>query len=74
MRGGNVPPPPPASEPEVAPVVGGKRRKKRGARKVNAFFKIMLDAKKHGKPSFKYKGKTYKGRKHARLGMIYKKA
>jgi hypothetical protein len=34
----------------------------------------MLKAKKAGAASFKYKGKTYKGRKHHRLGMVYKKA
>ena len=49
----------------------GKSKKKR---KVNQFFKLMLAAKKSGAASFKYKGKTYKGRKHPRLGMIYKKA
>jgi len=41
---------------------------------LNGFFKLMLNAKKKGLASFKYKGKTYKGRKHHRLGMIYKKA
>ena len=34
----------------------------------------MLNAKKKGLASFKYNGKTYKGKKHKRLGMIYKKA
>ena len=48
-----------------------KKGKKRG---LNGFFKLMLNAKKKGLSSFKYKGKTYKGRKHHRLGMIYKKA
>jgi hypothetical protein len=43
-------------------------------RKVNEYFKMMLEAKKAGKPSFVYKGNTYKGTKHKRLGMIYKKA
>ena len=60
---------------------GGKRRKGRktskkqkgGKRKLNAYFKAMLSAKKSNAKSFKYKGKTYKGRKHARLGMIYSK-
>ena len=47
-----------------------KRGKKRG---LNPFFKLMLAAKKKGAPSFVYKGKTYKGKKHPRLGMIYKK-
>jgi hypothetical protein len=48
-----------------------KKGKKRG---LNAYFKLMLNAKKKGLSSFKYKGKTYKGKKHHRLGMIYKKA
>ena len=43
-------------------------------RKVNEYFKMMLEAKKAGKPSFIYKGSTYKGTKHEKLGMIYKKA
>ena len=51
-----------------------KGKKKTRKRKLNPFFKLMLDAKKKGLPSFKYNGKTYKGRKHKRLGMIYKKA
>ena len=65
----------------AAPVQdGGRRRKtakkgKKGKkRKLNEFFKVMLKAKKAGAASFKYKGKTYKGRKHHRLGMVYKKA
>ena len=62
---------------------GGRRRRKtakkgkkgkKGKRKLNAFFKVMLKAKKAGAASFQYKGKTYKGRKHHRLGMLYKKA
>ena len=62
---------------------GGKRKRKKGKtakkqkggkRKLNAFFKAMLAAKKSKAKSFKYKGKTYKGRKHHRLGMIYSKA
>ena len=63
---------------------GGKRKRRKGRktskkqkggkRKLNAYFKAMLSAKKSGAASFKYKGKTYKGRKHSRLGMIYKKA
>ena len=69
-------------EAEAAPAVqdGGRRRKtakkgKKGKkRKLNEFFKVMLKAKKAGAASFKYKGKTYKGRKHHRLGMVYKKA
>jgi hypothetical protein len=53
---------------------GKKKKKKTRKRKLNPFFKLMLAAKKTGAPSFKYKGKTYKGKKHHRLGMIYKKA
>ena len=52
-----------------------KTKKKRGKkRKLNPYFKLMLAAKKKGADSFKYKGRTYKGKKHPRLGMIYKKA
>ena len=51
-----------------------KKKQKGGKRKLNAYFKAMLSAKKSKAASFKYKGKTYKGRKHARLGMIYSKA
>ena len=51
----------------------GKKRKEKPEEKL-PFFKLMLDAKKKGLASFKYNGKTYKGRKHKRLGMIYKKA
>ncbi len=58
-------------------MMGGKRRKtkkkKGGKRKLNAFFKAMLDAKKSKAKSFSYKGKTYVGKEHKRLGMIYKK-
>jgi hypothetical protein len=43
-------------------------------RPVNAYFKMMLEAKKEGKESFTYKGSLYKGTKHPRLGMVYKKA
>jgi len=50
-----------------------RRSSKRGGtkRKLNAYFKAMLSAKKQGLSSFSYKNKTYMGRKHARLGMIY---
>ena len=48
-----------------------KTKKKR---KVNEYFKMMLEAKKANKASFVYKGNIYKGTKHERLGMIYKKA
>ena len=42
-------------------------------RGLNAYFKLMLDAKKKGLASFMYKGSNYVGKKHAKLGMIYKK-
>ena len=50
-----------------------RRSVKRGGpkRKLNAYFKTMLSAKKKGLASFSYKNKTYVGRKHKRLGMIY---
>ena len=61
--------------------VGGRRKKRKTKkkrkgkkRKLNPFFKLMLAAKKAGKASFKYGTKLYKGKKHPRLGMIYKKA
>ncbi len=43
-------------------------------RPLNAFFKLMLDAKKRGLTSFKYNGNNYKGKKHEKLGMIFKRA
>jgi hypothetical protein len=49
------------------------KKKKRRKKKLNKYFALMLAAKKKGLKSFKYKGKTYVGRKHNRLGMIYKK-
>ena len=55
---------------------GGKRKSRKqkgGKRKLNAFFKAMLEAKKSKAKSFSYKGKTYVGKQHKRLGMIYKK-
>ena len=52
-------------------VVRSKKSKGK-TRKVNAYFKLMLNAKKHNLPSFKYKNKTYVGIKHKHLGMIYK--
>ena len=51
-----------------------KTKKKKGKKRgLTPYFKLMLAAKKIGAPSFVYKGKTYKGKKHPRLGMIYKK-
>ena len=53
-----------------------KKEKKKGKtkRKVNKFFQDMLKAKREGKPSFKYNGELYKGTKHPKLGMVYKRA
>ena len=52
-----------------------KSMKKSGMKRpLNAFFKLMLAAKKSGAASFKYNGKTYKGKKHEKLGLIYRKA
>ena len=56
---------------------GKKSRKSRKGKKLNGFFKLMLDAKKKKLPSFKYNGKTYKGRllkDKPHLGMVYKRA
>ncbi|MDA9216463.1 hypothetical protein N9O88_01415 [bacterium] len=58
---------------------GGKTRKskkkshKKTKRKMNAFMTMMLDAKKHKKPSFVYKGKKYKQGKTKTGLVIYKK-
>ena len=49
-------------------------KSKSSKRPLNEYFKLMLDAKKKGLDSFKYKGSVYKGRKHETLGMVYKKA
>jgi hypothetical protein len=66
------------------PAKNGTRRKPRRSRapakkgtrkrKLNAFFKIMLKAKKNSDESFVYNGMTYKGKKHPKLRMIYKRA
>lgn len=50
-----------------------KTQKKGGKRKINKYFKIMLDAKKSNKKSFTYNKQIYIGKKHNKLGMIYKK-
>ena len=42
-------------------------------KKMNGFMKLMLDAKKHNKPSFSYKGKTYKRKTNAKGLVFYKK-
>lgn len=51
-----------------------KDTKTKPKKKMNAFFTAMLEAKAKKAPSFEYKGNTYKGHKHDKLGMIYKKA
>ncbi len=51
-----------------------KTQKKGGKRKINNFFKMMLDAKKSNKKSFKYNNQLYIGKKNKKLGMIYKKS
>ena len=56
---------------------GGKSRKKKGGkRKVNEYFRRMLDAKKNKSPSFTYNGNTYKATKGGGAGqlIVYKKA
>ena len=51
-----------------------KRSQRGGKRKINEFFKLMLNAKKHHKQEFRYKGKRYKAMK-TKTGMtVYKKA
>ena len=50
------------------------KKSKKGKRPLNQYFKLMLEAKKAGKDSFEYKGKTYVGKKHETLGMVYKKS
>ena len=58
----------------VAPRRSKPAKRTRRKRPLNGFFKLMLKAKKNGDESFVYNGKTYKGKKHPRLGMIYKSA
>ena len=47
-----------------------KSNKSKG-KKLNEFFVKMLKAKKEGAKSFEYKNKTYYGREHDKLGMVY---
>jgi len=49
------------------PVKSNKSKSK----KLNEYFVKMLKAKKEGAQSFEYKNKTYYGREHDRLGMVY---
>lgn len=51
-----------------------KRKSSGKKRKMNKFFQLMTAAKKRGDPSFMYNGNKYVGRKHDKLGMIYKRA
>tara|TARA_B100001063_G_C16545204_1_gene443272 strand:- start:68 stop:409 length:342 start_codon:yes stop_codon:yes gene_type:complete len=59
---------------------GRKRRGKKGKkskRKMNEFFRLLIDAKKKNKESFSYKGKTYKrkvGTKKNPKLVVYTKA
>ena len=55
-----------------APSRSRPAKRTRRKRPLNGFFKLMLKAKKNGDESFVYNGKTYKGKKHPKLGMIYK--
>ena len=51
-----------------------KKSKKQNGGKLNAYFKLMLDAKKNDLPSFTYNGNTYK-QFTAKTGLkMYKKA
>ena len=51
-----------------------KKKKKQSGGKLNAFFKLMLDAKKKDLSEFKYNGNTYK-QFTAKTGLkMYKKA
>ena len=50
-----------------------RKTQRGGKKKLNEFFKTMLKAKEDGAKSFNYKGKTYRGREHPRLGMVYSK-
>ena len=48
-----------------------KSNKSRKSKELNEYFVKMLKAKKEGAQSFEYKNKTYYGREHDRLGMVY---
>ena len=61
------------TKPEVRAPRRKSMRKSR-KRPLNGFFKLMLKAKAKGDESFVYNGQTYKGKKHPKLGMVYKKA
>ena len=56
---------------------GGKKRKSRKGKKMNEFFRLLIDAKKKNAESFVYKGKKYKrkvGTKKNPKLVVYKKA
>ena len=59
---------------KVVKKVSKKSKDTQPKKKMNAFFTAMLAAKAKKAPSFEYNGNTYKGHKHDKLGMIYKKA
>ena len=68
------------NEKEV-PQDGGRKRRgnkgKKSKKKMNEFFRLLIDAKKKNKESFSYKGKTYKkkvGTKKNPKLVVYKKA
>lgn len=48
-----------------------KRKSSGKKRKLNQFFKMMMDAKKRNMPSFVYKGKTYHQKQ--KNGMVFYK-
>ena len=91
-KGGSVPSPEDEDvipEEEEVKQMGGKKGKtskksktkaKKGTRKgkkMNEFFKLLIDAKKKNAESFVYKGKTYKkkvGTKKNPKLVVYKKA
>ena len=56
----------------MANLNSNSKSQKGGKRKLNAYFKAMLKAKKSNASSFKYNGKTYVGTQDKNLGMIYK--
>ena len=56
---------------------GKKKRKSRKGKKMNEFFRLLIDAKKKNAESFVYKGKKYKrkvGTKKNPKLVVYKKA
>lgn len=49
-----------------------KKYTKGGKRKLNPYFKLMLQAKKNNQKEFNYNGKTYKQKKTKTGMLIYK--